>query len=591
MSVEVRHRNGAVLENVISSGSGEPPMTIFHSMVFQKNNSPTFGELIKLVIPPDVIINCHLFFTFRHRNAKEPRSTGPSATSFATGAPGGLRSASEPTERPFAYAYLPLFPDTHAFLPDGPHTLVLYKADKLQNVTPDMYYGAPALFHNASQTPETIPVPQHLAKTAIPSPDKLAIRSFLCSTQITQNFELLGLLNWETLPDKNELRTILTKFTFVGEVEIVKFLRDIFDSLFAVLISKVNEQGDMDDLIFSALIKMLGIIQDRRFTNFQPVLDVYIDQHFTCAPAASRLIRSMNRLLQDPTGAETASPLRNALKVWHYVFRFVIRARELQRVKEANVGSGATSEHFEQTFKKEVMGHLAEVNKLMSTTKPESIIGSQTLAIQHFASILPDLAKVISPVELVTAATQFSNAMPFPKGKLIVWKLIMYIQLVKSFLFENPQSRALLVEAVVSWIKPYFGFYDEYAQVSASDLETARDASRIAWLETTRLCITVIAAMLTQLQQSLISPTTLADPKSRRQEYDNVEYVLSLMPRCVVIPFHRRRDFRLTRVTGCLMHTRNFKVQPMQGLLNGQGRPLHSSRLYQPSSRPCIHSL
>lgn len=520
VSVEVRHRNGGVLENVISSGSGEPPMTVFHSMVFYRNNNPTFGELIKLLVPAEVMPFCHLFFTFRHRNAKEGRP----------GTAGSAGGSSEPTERPFAYGYLPLFPDSRAFLQDGPHTLILYKADKLSAIPPDMYYGAPA-FLGPSQRPESIPVPSHLAKTAVPGPDSLIIRSFLCSTKITQNPELLGLLNWEQLADKAELATILSKFTFVGEVEIVKFLRDIFDSLFAVLVSKVNEGGDMDDLIFNALVTVLGIVQDRRFTNFQPVLDVYIDQHFTCAPAASRIVRSMNRLLADPTGSASASPLRNSLKVWHYVFRFVIRARELQRVKEANVGSGATSEHFEQMFKKELQGHLHEVNKLMATTRPESIIGTQTLAIQHFASILPDLAKVFTTVELVSVATYFSNAMPSPKGKLIVWKLIMYLQIVKGFLFENTQSRALLVEAVVGWIKPYFGAYDEHAHVLPKDLETARDNSRIAWLESTRLCVTVIAVMLAQLQQSLINPIILADRKLLRQEHDNVEYVLSLMPR------------------------------------------------------------
>ena len=516
VSIEVRHRNGGVLENVISPGSGEPPMTVFHSMVFYRNNNPTFGELIKLLIPAELMQFCHLFFTFRHRNPKE----------------GGRPSTSggDPLERPFAYAYLPLFPDSRAFLQDGPHTLVLYKADKLSSIPPDMYYGAPA-FLGPSQRPEAIPVPGHLAKTAIPGPDSLIIRSFLCSTKITQNPELLGLLNWEQLADKAELATILSKFTFVGEVEIVKFLRDIFDSLFAVLVSKVNESGEMDDLIFNALVTVLGIVQDRRFTNFQPVLDVYIDQHFTCAQAASRIIRSMNRLLADPTGSASASPLRNTLKVWHYVFRFIIRARELQRVKEASVGGGATSEHFEQMFKKELQGHLHEVNKLMATTRPESIIGTQTLAIQHFASILSDLAKVFSTVELVSVATHFSNAMPVPKGKLIVWKLIMYLQIVKGFLFENNHSRSLLVEAVVGWIKPYFGAYDEHAHVLPSDLETARDNSRIAWLESTRLCVTIVAVMLAQLQQSLINPVILGDRKLHRQEHDNVEYVLSLMPR------------------------------------------------------------
>lgn len=542
VSVEVRHRNGSTLADVISPGSGEAPMTTFNSMVFYRNNTPTFGELIKLLIPVELMQHCHLFITFRHRHSKEGRRE---VSGLASGGTGGSRNATE--ERPFAYAYLPLFPDSRAFLQDGPHTLVLYKADKLQSITPDMYYGAPA-FVGPSQRPESIPVPAHLTKTAVPSADTLIIRSFLCSTQITQNPELLGLLHWEQLPEKNDLCTILSKFTFVSEVEIVKFLRDIFDSLFAILISKINEQGDMDDLIFQALVTVLGIVQDRRFTNFQPVLDVYIDKHFNCALAASRLVRSMNRLLQDPTSAETASLLRNALKVWHYIFRFIIKARELQRIKEANVGSGATSEHFEQMFKKELIGHLNEVNRLMGTTRPESIIGTQTLAIQHFASILSDLAKVFPPVELVTFATHFSNSMPAPKGKLIIWKLIMYIQIVKGFLFEHAQSRALLVEAIVSWIKPYFGLYDEHSQVASGDLETARDASRIAWLESTRLCITIIAVMLAQLQQSLISPATLADPKLRRQEHDNVEYVLSLMPRYEQCAHYHRSLMGLCRL-------------------------------------------
>lgn len=525
VSVEVRLRNGQVLENVISSGSGEPAMTVFHSMVFYRNNNPTFGELVKLLVPIELMQSSHLFITFRHRDSKNAR--------IGAGAQGTQplpRSPTDPIERPFAYAYLPLFPENRAFLQDGPHTLILYKADKLQSITPDMYFGAPAIL-GPNMRPESILVPSHLAKSAIPSSDTLTIRSFLCSTRVTQNPELLGLLNWEQLSDKNELCTILSKFTFVGEVEIVKFLRDIFDSLFAVLISKVNDQGDMDDLIFGALVTVLGIVQDRRFTNFQPVLDVYIDKHFTCAPAASKIVKSMNRLLADPTASESASRLRNALKVWHYVFRFVIRARELQRIKEANVGSGATSEHFEQTFKKELMTHLSEVNKLMSTTRPESIIGTQTLAIQRFASILPDLAKVFSTLELVTVVTHFSNAVPNPKGKLIIWKLIMYLQIVKGFLFESAQSRALLVESIVSWIKPYFGMYDELSHVSPNDLETSKDSSRIAWLESTRLCITIVAVMLAQLQQSLISPATLADRKLQRQENDNVEYVLSLMPR------------------------------------------------------------
>jgi dedicator of cytokinesis protein 3 len=521
VTIEVRTRTGQSIENVISSGSGEPPLTRFDSMVFYRNNNPTFGELIKLLLPTDRMQHCHLFFTFRHRTAKERGN--------------GVRG-SDTSERPFAFAYLPLFPDNRAFLQDGSHTLVLYRADKNTSFTPETYYGAPPVLP-AGQRAELLPVPQHLSRTAVPGPDSLTIRSFLCSTKVTQNPELLGLLHWEQLADKQELCTILSKFTFVGEVEIVKFLRDIFDSLFAILIGHINEEGDMDDLIFNALVTVLGIVQDRRFNNFQPVLDVYIDKHFTCAAAASHIIHAFNRLLANPAAPDTASPLRNALKVWHYVLRFIVRARELQRVKEATVGGGATSEHFEQAFKKEMSNHLSEVNKLMASTRPESIIGTQTLAVQHFNSIIPDLAKTFNSVELVTIVTNFANSVAAPKGRLLIWKLIMYLHIVKSFLFESPVSRTLLVELVVTWIKPYFGQYDEYAHVQPADLESAKDNSRIAWLESTRLCVTIVALMLDRLQASLIQPATIVDRKLHRQEQENVEYILSLLPRLVFVSY------------------------------------------------------
>jgi len=78
--------------------------------------------------------------------------------------------------------------------------------------------------------------------------DNVIIRSSLCSTKFTQNPVLMSLLNWEQINDKELLQTVLSKFTFVGEGEIVKFLRDIFDSLFGILESPNNQLGEMDYL-------------------------------------------------------------------------------------------------------------------------------------------------------------------------------------------------------------------------------------------------------------------------------------------------------------------------------------------------------
>ena len=146
------------------------------------------------------------------------------------------------------------------------------------------------------------------------------------------------------------------------------------------------------------------------------------------------------------------------------------------------MGGGITTEHIEGAFKREVQTHLMEVNRLMATTSPASIIGTQTIALQHFTSILPELAKIFPTVELVSIVTSFANSVPGVKGKVVIWKLIMYLQVVKGFLFDIPTSRSLLVEAVVIWIKPHFGKFEDYTQTNPGDTESARDNARVGWL-------------------------------------------------------------------------------------------------------------
>ncbi|KAI3615340.1 cytoplasmic protein [Moniliophthora roreri] len=505
VTLEVRDSEGRLVENVISEGSGEPPMSQFHSMIFQRCNEPTFGELIKIQLPKEGMPQWHLFFTFRNRSTKE--RTGP-----------------------YAFGFLPLFPDTRAFVEDGGHTLIMYRADKLSQITPEVYLNAASSLVG-DQRPDQITVPPDLQRLAPPTKDTMTIRTSLCSTKLTQNPVLLSLLNWEKLPDHSVLSTILYNFTFVGEVEIVKFLRDIFDSLFGILISNINSSGEMDDLVFNALVFVLGIIQDRRFSNFRPVLDVYIEKHFSCAAASSHILRSMNGLLSNPA-SESANKLRSAFKVWHYVMKFVVRSRELQKAREAGMGGGATAEHFDANFKREVRSHIAEVTRMMSTSSPASIIGTQTIALQNFTSILPELAEIFSTVDLVSIVTNFAaNAVATGKGKIVIWKLIMYLQIVNGFLFDNPQSRQLLVELVVSWIKPHFGKYDEYIHTQTNDSDTTRDAARVSWLESIRLCVTIVAVMLDKLQQQLVSPEVVQDRRRLRSEQENVENLLPLLPR------------------------------------------------------------
>ena len=510
ITVEIRDAMGHLVENVISQGSGEPPISQYNSMVFLRCNEPTFGELIKIQVPVDEFPQWHLFFTFRNRTTHKA---------------GG--------DKPFAFAFQPLLLDATSFVEDGSHTLIMYKADRFGNVTPSLYLSAPSRYPTGQKLDQLTFSPEIL-RLAPPLRDTLTIRSSLCSTKHTQNPVLQRLLRWESLGHDNELlSTLLGKFTFVGEGEIVKFLRDIFDALFGILVSPHNMTGELDLSVFNALVTVLGIVQDRRFSNFQPVLDIYIEEHFNCPTAPSHIIHSLNRLISSPTAPESASHLRAALKVWYYIFKFIARARELQKARDPGMGGVATADYLEASFKRELRSHLSGITQMMSSATPPAIIGTQTIALQHFTSILPELAKIFSTVELVSVVTNFANAVLTNKGKLLIWKLIMYLQLVKGFLFDTPVARTLLVESMVVWLKPHFGRYDEFTYTTSYESESARDADRVNWLESVRLSVTVIAVMLDKLQLNLSNPDIVADRKAYRQEQDNVECLLSLFPRYV----------------------------------------------------------
>ncbi|SOV06607.1 related to dedicator of cytokinesis protein 3 [Ustilago sp. UG-2017a] len=538
VSAEVRTRDGRVVEDVISRGAGEALLTQFDSLVFYHQNAPTWGELIKLQLPHDIMEDCHIFFSFRHRSTKEERGSVAASNGAAAGINATSASPSASMPKPFAHGYLPLFESNRAFIPDGSHALFLWRTNRPPSqIGPDLYFNLPPVTPAGRNLNDV--VPPSLASTVQPLRDILTLRTFLVSTKYSQNDVLLKLLNWERLlaEDFEELRSVLNKFTFVGEVEIVKFLRDIFDSLFGIATSSRNSRGELDELVFNSLVTVLGIVQDRRFNNFRATLDVYIERHFKFTTAHNKLIASMSKLMADPSRPDTSKDLRAAIKVWPYLFKFIIQSRENQR-GDRDVGGGAVLDHLEAGFKRELEGLLRSINQLMSATKPSSIIGTQTLALQHFAGILPDLARVFTTDELVRTATAFADSVFITKGKMAIWKLLHILQLTQGPLFDEQASRSQMIPSIVRWIGPHLGPYDEAAHAPPKAHENARDAARVSWIEAARLAITILAVILDRLQVSLATggpdeglTAARAARTKVRQERDDVDYLLSMMPK------------------------------------------------------------
>ena len=482
ITLELRRSDGTYIPDAIySGGSGEPAVQQWHSTVFAQLDNPTYGELIRVQIPQHALMpnspslsrstwDVHLFATFRSR-AKD-------------------RNAQQPMEleRPFAFAYLPLWgTDT---VKDGPHDLVLHHWDGRDVPSPRTYLEPTRGTEDRAST-------ANLSLRELgASKDRLVIRTSLVSTLLSQDDTLSELFDWRALVGHPEpLLDVLKRFAFTDEAEISKFLPRALDALFGILTSDIADDrvDTIRSLVLSGLVKVLLMSTDRRFPNYLAVLDVYIARQYLY-PSASPFLLDM---MQQTMSSANTTEYRSFLKIWHLFFRFIIRSRDLERSR--GVGLDATSAHMEATFTYRVKDVLEGLNRLMRR-KEDSLIGTKTLAVQHFADLLPSLAHVFAPVQLAEMVIAFADTLTQVKGNLAVYKLLLVLQVVKE-IFDAADARALLIPAIVRWVKPHLGRYmlDEAMMPDfrsrlgegLSGDAKGRDARKGKWLECSRLAVTV----------------------------------------------------------------------------------------------------
>ncbi|KAH8677577.1 hypothetical protein BX600DRAFT_408875 [Xylariales sp. PMI_506] len=434
LTFEVKRQDGERIENCISPSSNSESVSLWKTFAVERGEP--WNQTLRLSLQPSEVLTSHIVMT--------------------------LADLPNP---PFAVAYIPLW-DHQAFVRDGSHTLLLYKLDEFTKTPlpgPTGKGGYLSLPWGARSEPSDVTGP--LAA--------MRIQTYLCSTKFSQDRIVLGLLRWKEQP-KEDIPDLLKQLIFVPEIEIVKLLSDVLDALFGILVEHQNHD-EYEDLVFTALIRVLGIVHDRRF-NLGPLVDQYAESQFNYPFATPCLVRSFTRLLSKPTEPETARKLRATLKVVRHILKFITHARDQQKAKEAGIGiTGSTpgfTRHLQSIFK--------ALDAMMRSNAPV-LVGSQTLAVQHFHTWLPELTGLLNTEEILHIAIDFMDSCASVKGKLVLYKLVLIINYSKLDLFSQPEQRSALCANTVRWIAPHWGQTDQISE---------------QWKEQVRLCCSVLASQM-----------------------------------------------------------------------------------------------
>ncbi|XP_055851030.1 dedicator of cytokinesis protein 1 isoform X1 [Episyrphus balteatus] len=426
VTVYVCNERGEVVPGVMSIGAGHGPVDEYKSVVYYHDDKPKWLETFKIHVPIDEFKQCHLKFLYKHRSSNEQKDRN---------------------EKPFGLSYIKLMQDNGTTITQGQHNLIVYKIDhkKFDKNVIISYMDLPS---TVSEIPSGTK-PSTLGLTLL-SKDSVSIGVNLCSTKLTQSVSLLGLLNWSA--HKESLEDSLKALATVPGEEVVKFLQDILDALFNILVENDNPER-YDNLVFMSIIHLVETVSDLKYQHFLSVLDVYINESFSATLAYNKLIDVLQNHIREAINAGTSNNyeadeekaevrrLYKTTKFLHYVMKFIIRSRMLF----AALNDNSNLKDFENKLEELLIMFIDMIDC------PTDLLKSEGALLKNLHVIATDLLQVYDKVELSNSIVKI--LMKFPPGRLTQSKMVCIKDFVDSKLFHYPECRAILLPVFCKHIK------------------------------------------------------------------------------------------------------------------------------------------
>ncbi|XP_076759593.1 dedicator of cytokinesis protein myoblast city isoform X4 [Xylocopa sonorina] len=417
VTVKVCNEFGVPIPGVMTLGGGASPIDEYHSVIYYHEDKPRWCETFKIAVPIEEFKQAHLKFTFKHRSSNE---------------------AKDKIEKPFALSYVKLMQRNGTTLQDIQHELLVYKLDhKKYEETDISYLKLPSTRGDLMEL--NVEKKPTLGALTLSSKDNFLIATNICSTKLTQNVDLLGLLNWAS--HNTDLKESLTALMKVDGEEVVKFLQDVLDALFNILMS--NSDSDVyDDMVFECLLYIIGLVSDRKYQHFQPVLDLYISESFSATLAYKKLIAVLRKRIDNATNndGQERDILLKTMKSLQYCMRFVVESRLLFTALNQD------EEEFSQTLT-ELLRSIVELMR----HETDSTLLVQGACLKYLPTTIPHLLRVYSGKQLSTILTDLLVTLPV--GRLTKQKMMTVNDIVHSPLFLNAECRAILLPRITILVR------------------------------------------------------------------------------------------------------------------------------------------